>query len=208
MLQQSLARLLVLILATTILATPARSQAPSLQEQLNAQYKSVRIGADGAIVGDPGTLLAVQKGGIIAVPWKALAKCPAKFHDNEMHPSTGFCANMMKNVSGVFKKGAKVYPVKVDVDLAKAKITMQVVRCDSCYNDSVQNAMKGEVVFEFTKGYLEKASAGEVEDTIGQVFAISSDDQREQSAGAAQQPDQQAAPAHRSSSFRILRLSF
>lgn len=195
MLQQSLARLLVLILANATLAIPAYSQAPSLQAQLNAQYKSVRIGADGAIVGDPGTLLAVQKGGIIAVPWKALAKCPAKFHDNEMHPSTGFCANMMKNVSGVFKKGAKVYPVKVDVDLAKAKITMQVVRCDSCYNESVQNAMKGEVVFEFAKGHLEKASAGEVEDTIGQVFAIISDDQQEQSADAAQQPDQQAAPA-------------
>jgi hypothetical protein len=192
MLRQSLARLLAFALA--ILAAPVYSEAPTLQEQLNAQYKSVRIGADGAIVGDPGTLLAVQKGGIIAVPWKALAKCPAKFHDNEIHPSTGFCANMMKNVSGVFKKGAKVYPVKVDVDLAKAKITMQVVRCDSCYNDSVQNAMKGEVVFEFAKGYLEKASAGEVEDTIGQVFAISSDDQQEQSADAAQQPDQQAAP--------------
>jgi hypothetical protein len=193
MLKQSLGRLLVLTFAITTLAPLANSQAPSLQEQLNAQYKSVRIGADGAVVGDPGTLLAVQKGGIIAVPWKALAKCPAKFHDNELHPSTGFCANMMKNVSGVFKKGAKVYPVKVDVDIAKAKITMQVVRCDSCYNDSAQNAMKGEVVFEFAKGYLEKASAGEVEDTVGQVFAVSSDDQQEQSADA-QQADQQAPP--------------
>jgi hypothetical protein len=54
-----------------------------------------------------GALLAVPKGGIIAVPWKALAKCPVKFHDNEMHPSTGFCTNMKKNVSGVLKKGAK-----------------------------------------------------------------------------------------------------
>jgi hypothetical protein len=195
MLQQSLDRLLILTLATITLVAPAYSQAPSLQEQLDAQYKSVRIGADGAVVGDPGTLLAVQKGGIIAVPWKALAKCPAKFHDNELHPSTGFCANMMKNVSGVFKKGAKVYPVKVDVDLPKAKITFQVVRCDSCYSDSAQNAMKGEVVFEFAKGYLDKASAGDVEDTIGQVFAISSGDQQEQSADATQQPDQQAAPA-------------
>lgn len=91
MLQQSLARLLVFILAATTLATPAYSQAPSLQEQLNAlnaQYKSVQIGADGAIVRDPGTLLALQKGGIIAVAWKALAECPAKFHDNELHPRT------------------------------------------------------------------------------------------------------------------------
>ena len=195
MFPQSLCRLLVIASLATALTTQLHSQAPSLQEQLNAQYKAVRIGADGAVVGDPGTLLSVQKGGIIAVPWKALAKCPAKFHDNELHPSTGFCVNMMKNVSGVFKKGAKVYPIKVDVDPAKAKITFQVVRCDSCYSDSTQNAMKGEVVFEFAKGYLEKANAGEVEDTIGQVFAISTDDQQEQSADAGQQGDQQAAPA-------------
>lgn len=107
---------------------------------------------------------------------------------------------MMKNVSGVFKKGAKVYPVKVDVDFAKAKITFLVVRCDSCYNDSAQNAMKGEVVFEFPKGYPEKAGASEVEDAIGRVFTISSDDRQEQSVEAMQQSDQQAAPAEQAQS--------
>jgi hypothetical protein len=68
--------------------------------------------------------------------------------------------------------------------------------------------MKGEVVFQFAKGYLEKASVGEVEDAIGQVFAISSDDQQgqggdnngqqnqQQSAqqGQQQQQEQQAEP--------------
>lgn len=195
MLRQSLDRLFRLAAAAAMLATPAFCQAPSLQEQLSAQYKLAHVGSDGVLVGDPGTLLAVQKGGIISVPWKALAKCPAKFHDNELHPSTGFCAGMMKNVSGMFKKGTKVYPVKVDVDLGKSKITVQVVRCDSCYNDSDQNGMKGEVVFEFAKGYLEKAGAGEVEDTIGQVFAISSDDQQQQSADTGPQSDQQNAAA-------------
>lgn len=37
--------------------------------------------------------------------------------------------------------------------------------------------MKGGVVFQFPKGYLETANAAAVEDTIGQVFSISSDDQ-------------------------------
>ena len=173
------------------LSSIAAAQAVSLQEQLNAQYKMVRIGADGALVGDPGTLLLVQKGGIIAVPWKALVKCPAKFHDNQLHPSTGFCAGMMKNVSGVFKKGAKVYPIRVDVDLNKAKITVQVVRCDACYNDQNQSAMKGEVIFEFAKGYLDKANAGEVEDLIGQVFSITSDDQQAQNGDDSAQPGDQ-----------------
>lgn len=199
-----------LVLALAIVAAVtgmAAAQSVSLQEQLNAQYKSVRIGMDGSVAGDPGTLLVVQKGGIIAVPWRALAKCPAKFHDNDLYPSTGFCANMMKNTGGVFRKGAKVYPIKIDVDTNKAKITFQVVRCDSCYDDGTQRAMKGEVVFEFAKGSLEKAQAGEVEDTIGQVFAISSDDQgqsggdqsqqqqgQQQQAQQPAQPEQQAEP--------------
>jgi hypothetical protein len=64
-LQQSLARPLIVV---TTLAALAYSQAPSPQQQLNAQYKSVQIRRDGAIVGTPGTQLAVRKGGIIAVP--------------------------------------------------------------------------------------------------------------------------------------------
>jgi hypothetical protein len=195
MFRQSPVRFLIVFFASSLLTALIHAQAPSLQEQLNAQYKVVHIGADGSVVGDPGTLLSIQKGGIIAVPWKAMAKCPAKFHDNDLHPSTGFCANMMKNVSAVFRKGAKVYPIKLDVDANKSKITLQVVRCDSCYNDSAPGAMKGEVVFEFAKGYLEKASAGEVEDTIGQVFAIGSDDQGGDSADAAGQTDQQSPTA-------------
>jgi hypothetical protein len=178
-------------MAAIVLASLARAQAPvTLQEQLNAQYKTVHIGIDGSIAGDTGTLLAVQKGGIIAVPWRSLAKCPAKFHDNDLYPSTGFCANMVKNTAGVFKKGAKVYPTKIEVDYNKAKITFHVVRCDSCYNDSVQRAMQGEVVFEFAKGYLERANAGEVEDTIGQVFAITDDQQAQ---GGDDQGQQQQA---------------
>lgn len=183
------AHLLAVLFILLAVSCTVQGQAVTLQEQLNAQYKIVRIGADGGLAGDPGTLLLVQQGGIISVPWKALAKCPAKFHDNQLYPSTGFCAGMMKNVSGVFKKGTKVYPIKIDVDQNKAKITFQVVRCDACYSDSSQNAMKGEVVFEFAKGYLEKANAGDVEDTIGRVFSIT-DDQAGNDQGQ-QQGDQQ-----------------
>jgi hypothetical protein len=128
---------------------------------------------------DPGTLLSVQKGGIISVPWTAVVKCSAKFESNTLHPSAGFCAGMMKNVSQYFQKGNKVYPLKIEVNPDKAKISFQVVSCDSCNGVDPATGMKGEVVFQFAKGYLEKAGAGEVEDTIGQVFAISNDDQEQ-----------------------------
>ena len=83
---------------------------------------------------------------------------------------------MVKTVSKYYQKGDKVYPVKIDVNVDKAKISFMVVACDSCNGVNPPTSMKGEVVFQFAKGYLEKASAGEIEDAIGQVFAISNDD--------------------------------
>ena len=177
------------------LASFAGAQAVTLQEQLNAQYKLAKMGSDsgGFSVVDPGTLLSVQKGGILGVPWKAVALCPAKFQDNSLHPSAGFCAGMMKSVSQYFKTGEKVYPIKLEVSPDKAKISFTVVACDSCNGVNPPTSMKGEVVFQFAKGYLEKASAGDVEDMIGQVFAISNDDQQGQGDNSGQQGNQQAS---------------
>jgi hypothetical protein len=206
---------LAAIAATLLLsaATFAAAQAVSLQEQLGAQYKRVKMGSDsgGMSVVEPGTLLAIQKGGVLSVPWAAMATCPAKFQDNSLHPSAGICAAMVKNVSKYFQKGDKVYPTKIEVNLEKAKISFTVVACDSCSGVNPPTSMKGEVVFQFAKGYLEKAGVGEVEDVIGQVFAISNDensnnnndqqgqgggDQNQQPQQAQQpaQPDQQAEP--------------
>jgi hypothetical protein len=193
--------LLVALGFTTIFfLSIACAQTVSLQEQLNAQYKPVKMGSDsgGIAVVESGTLLAVQKGGVLSVPWKAVAVCPAKFQDNSLHPSVGFCAGMVKSVSKYYQVGDKVYPTKIDVNLEKAKISFAVVACDSCNGVNPPTSMKGEVVFQFAKGYLEKANAGEVEDTIGQVFAISDQDQQgqgndagQQQQGGQQQPAQQ-----------------
>ena len=180
---------LALGFTTIFLASIAGAQTVTLQEQLNAQYKLVKMGSDsgGIAVVEPGTLLAVQKGGVLSVPWKAVAVCPAKFQDNSLHPSVGFCAGMVKSVSKYYQVGDKVYPTKIDVNLDKAKISFAVVACDSCSGVNPPTSMKGEVVFQFAKGYLDKANAGEVEDTIGQVFAISDQDQQGQGNDASQQ---------------------
>jgi hypothetical protein len=178
------------LIGLSLLATTATAQAPTLQEQLAAQYKLTKVGSDGSIIGDPGTPLLIQKHGIIAVPSKSLTRCPAKFKDNDLHPSTGFCVGMVRNVARIFKQGAKVYPVKIDVNLDKSKISFEVV--------GPKGVMTGQVDFEFPKGYLQKASASEVEDTIGQVFTITTEDQAPNNTEADQQQpaDQpQAQPA-------------
>ena len=183
-------------------ASTVSAQTPSLQEQLTAQYKVVRMGSDsgGVAMVEPGTLLSVQKGGVLSLPWTAMVLCPAKFESNALHPSAGFCAGMVKSVSKYYQIGDKVYPVKIDVNPAKAKVSFEVVACDSCNGVNPPTNMKGQVVFMFPKGYLEKASAGEIEDVIGQVFAISDDgEQGPAQANNAEQsgqpePPQQAEP--------------
>jgi hypothetical protein len=192
--------LVALVSMATLLQAPAASaQTPvSLQEQLNAQYKPAKMksGFGGATVVEAGTVLAVQKGGVLSVPSTALTTCSAKFQDNRLHPSVGFCAAMLKNVSSYFQPGSKVYPLKIEVNPEKGKISFEVVACDSCNGGGSGSSMKGGVVFQFAKGYLETATAGTVEDTIGQVFSVSSDGQDGGQNGEQNQgePQAQAGP--------------
>jgi hypothetical protein len=71
--------------------------------------------------------------------------------------------------------GEKVYPQRIDVDVAKDSVSMSIVACDTCNNTDPPTYNKAKVVFQFPKGSLAKASAGDVEDTIGQLLAISED---------------------------------
>ena len=154
--------LVTVAIAILLAGSIANAQGPvTLQEQLAAQYKLVKMGSDsgGVAVVEPGTLLAVQKGGVLSVPWKAMALCPARFQDNNLHPSAGMCAAMVKSVSRYFQKGDKVYPTKIEVNSDKAKISFTVVACDACNGVNPPSSMKGEVVFQFAKGYLEKATS-------------------------------------------------
>ncbi len=64
--------LAAMIFAATIFPMAvANGQAVTLQEQLAAQYKLVKMGSDtsGYSVVEEGTLLAVQKGGLLGVPY-------------------------------------------------------------------------------------------------------------------------------------------
>jgi len=70
--------------------------------------------------------------------------------------------------------GEKVYPAKLDVNLGKDKITLAIFECDPCNGVTETSSYRSEVIFQFAKGYLATAPAGQVEDTIGQVFSISS----------------------------------
>src|SRR5207245_9842977 len=79
--------------------------AVSLEEQLSAQYTLVKMGSDssGPAVVEPGTILAIQKGGILGVPYGNMNMLPAKYQDGALHPPATATSNsdtsMVSNVS-------------------------------------------------------------------------------------------------------------
>ena len=169
------------------------AQAVSLQEQLAAQYKVVKMGSDtsGYSVVEPGTLLAIQKGGILGVPYSDTAVLSTKYEGGTVHSPNTFLSKGLgfgmkkfgkEQTTHLMQVGDKVYPSKIDVNVAKDQVAISIVECDTCNKTDPPTYNKAQVVFQFPKGSLAKAGAGEVEDTIGQLLAISSDEGQQQTA--------------------------
>ncbi len=192
--QQS--KLFIPILAVASMGiAQAAAQAPSLQEQLAAQYKLAKLGSDsnGVAVTDPGTLLEVKKGGILGVPGSDKTPLTTKYEGGTVHSPNALMVAGKKSLLGhfattqsqgqttkLFQTGDKVYPTKIDVNLDKDTVSMSIIACDSCNKTDPPSADKAQVVFQFPRGTLGKTSAGDVEDTIGQLLSISDDTQQDQ----------------------------
>jgi hypothetical protein len=191
----------IVLLAAAIFPLSLAAQAPTLQEQLAAQYKLVKMGSDtsGYSVVEKGTLLAIQKGGILGVPYSDQSVLSTKYEGGVVHSpnsllSKGIGFGMGKlgktQTTHLFASGDKVYPMKIDVNLAKDTVTLGIVACDTCNKTDPPTYNKANVVFQFPHGSLAAASAGQVEDTIGQLLSISSDDAQQRD-NAQQGGDQQ-----------------
>jgi hypothetical protein len=200
----ALVPVLLMVVAGMISWRQAIAQAPTLQEQLAAQYKLVKMASDssGYSVVEEGTLLSVQKGGVVGVPYKNVTTRTATFQDGTVHaaadPTHNSTAQKMgklfcglhkcpttpdvakdENATKFFKVGDKVYAEKIDVNVAKDTVTMSIVACDTCNKTDPPTYNKANVVFQFANGTLAKAGAGEVEDIIGQLLSISDEAQAE-----------------------------
>lgn len=197
-----------LVVALMVAGTTPREMAAQvpLDEQLKAQYTLAKMGSDssGWSVVQAGTLLAIQKGGIVGVPYKSAVSRTSTYQGGTVHSSasaTGHISDVKDKFCGVFKKcsgtpggdttkdemttklfkvGDKVYPTKIEVNAAKDSVTMGIVACDTCNNTDPPTYNKAQVVFQFPSGTLSKTSPSQVEDTIAELLAISTDDQQGQ----------------------------
>jgi hypothetical protein len=209
-LERMIPAIVVAVCATIFPLARASAQAVSLQEQLTAQYKVVKMGSDtsGYSVVEKGTLLEVKKGGILGVPYSDQSILSTKYEGGTVHsPNTmlskgiGFGLKKFgkEQTTHLFAAGDKVYPAKIEVDVNKDDVAITIVACDTCNKTDPPTYNKAKVVFQFPKGSLANASAGGIEDTIGQLLAISDDSQQQDQGGQQGQnqqggQDQQGAP--------------
>jgi len=197
-LERKIAATLVMMGATLLLSPLASAQATvTLQDQLAAQYKVVKMGSDtsGYSVIEAGTLLEVKKGGILGVPYSDTSVQSTKYEGGTVHTpnsvlSKGIGFGMKRfgkeQTTKLFPVGNKVYPSKIEVDTTKDTVAMTIVACDTCNKTDPPTYNKAKVVFQFPKGSLAKAGAGDVEDTIGQLLSISDDSQQQDQGGQQQ----------------------
>lgn len=189
------AAVLVAEILSCSMAVAQGAAPPSLEEQLQAQYKLTRMAQDsqGLTVTEAGTVLSIQKGGILGVPPSSMVLCPAKYQDGTLHAPSSFCAMTVKDNSLIFLTGAKVYVTKIEVKPKNEKVSLKIVACDACNGTNPPTFYRSQVDFQFAKGFLENPDVSKIEDAIGEVFAINSGSDAQQDQGA--QGQAQAAPA-------------
>lgn len=172
-------KLNLLIMATIFLVagflgtTSVRAQdtlATSLADQLKAQYKVAKIvpGVNSYKVDEPGTMLVVQKVGIVGVPIRSNSLESVVYDiqkDATLHHSPATAG------AWEFEVGHKVYLTKVDIDAKRDKVLLMIVECD-CGDPGKPLYYKAIVDFEFPKGYLAGAEAGQIESVIDQVLTV------------------------------------
>ena len=174
---------IVLLAATIFPMSLASAQAVSLQEQLDAQYKLVKMGADssGAAVIEAGTILNIKKGGILGVPYSDQSILSTKYESGTVHSPNPVTSKVVgwglgkigkTQTTQFFQTNTKVYPSKVTVNLPKDQVVISIVDCDSCNNVDPKTFYKADVVFQFAKGSLATTNAAQVEDTIGGLLAV------------------------------------
>jgi hypothetical protein len=155
-------------------AAAPQEGAPSLPEQLAAQYKVAKFAykSGQVTITEPGTVLVIQQAGILGVPPISLTLAPATYKDGSLHPPGGLAASMAGKNSRQLPVGDKIYVTKLDVNLKKDRVTFRIIECDTCNGTAQPSSYKSDIFFDFPKGTLQTTSVPDVEDTIAKVFTI------------------------------------
>jgi hypothetical protein len=155
---RSIATRILVPLVLLVSPLPSFAQAPSVKEQLQAQYP-------------PSTVLIIKKEGILAVaPSDRL--CVSRFMHGVPKIPDPSCVATNSGVRAL-AVGERVHASEIQVDVNQEKIWMWVVECDSCNSGFVSSSYKAQIEFQLgSTRFLEKGNVTGIEDEIGKVLTI------------------------------------
>ncbi len=172
-------------------AAVAQNTQASLTQQLAAYYKVTKMGSDsgGWAVTDPGTVLMIQKGGILGVPPTNMVIGVSSYKDGILK-GPGFKEKLLLGpATRLLTIGEKVYVLKIEVNVKNERVGLMLMECDTCNGTQQRSSYKAGIQFQFPKDYLESADVTQVEDLISQVLTVDQGDAGQQAA-----PDNNAGP--------------
>jgi hypothetical protein len=204
----------VLVLLSAYSSGQAQGPKPTLEQQLESEYKLTTPTADNTDIVTMGSTLILQKRGFSAGAVSNPVLATNTYKDGQIKGDAAaalrhcrFCANIPgigaslgTAASGAgpgrdFVNGEKLYVTRITVDRVKDDIVFDLI--SDSYGDA--GRYKANLKFVFLKGTITSADLAQVEPVIAQVFKIASDDQNANAPAGrpqGQQPvSQQPAPA-------------
>lgn len=188
------------------MSAPAQTApADSLESQLNAKYKPVKVDEDsnGLAILEPGTVLEVKKGGILAFPVTNPRPLASTYKDGSIHAPNSLVTEMLEQENRSYTVGEKVYVTRIEVDQKNSKVGLFLIECDSCNGVQDPSNLKAELVVQCPNGYLDDTDVGQVAALIEQVLAVDTGDSQQaqisqggQSNQGGRQADAPAQPPH------------
>jgi len=152
---------------------PGQTPSPSIEQQLRKQYALTRVGSNGVVV-QAGTVLIVQADGIKANPasyslfWPNNYKKDAGRVKQPMMTAKSGISKVNREELRFLQVGEKVYLAQMDIKDANVVFGLQ--SCGGANQNDIP--YRAEVSFQLGKGYLNASTFKDIQETIGQVFAI------------------------------------
>ena len=148
-----------------------------LAAKLKQHYKlaSPKLGLDGAAPFEPGTILTVERKGIVAFADKDqsyTSLCFSEFRNDRMHsPHSAACTRSALKPKLEIQPEDRVCVLSIDISNTYDSITFLLADCDVRHPKRPFGMYRAKLIFYFGRGSLINTTATKVEEVVGQVLS-------------------------------------
>ena len=162
------------VLGATHSLPQSQAQSQNLEQQIRSQYRPTRVGGNGVVVGESGSVLVLQQDGLKAIPASYGPYWYSSFKNGHIRGSAiqhGGSVGMSD--LRPLQVGEKLYLVNMEINQAEIVFYVQSCgTCDASSADPNDPPYRARLAIQFDKGYQTSSDFKQVQSTIGQVFGV------------------------------------